>query len=353
MLKVNGKGGIEAVIVADSKSSVDGQRITTFLLTYHRYIHGELMSHRAFSRNAMSSRAVPVKTMLELVKSNPATPTHWGKNQPGMQAKKEWNAKVDLDYDSYNDEYHQGSREQAWIEASKNAISAAASFSEAGYHKQIVNRLVEPFQMIRVLVTATSFDNFFNLRFHEDAQPEIFELSRCMLAAYKRSEPEVLQPGEWHTPFVKHNRMFGEKDGKLLYSVEDKEGFSEYLSVVAAIKVSCSCSAQTSYRKVDTSIEKALSIYEKLIGSDPAHSSAFEHCATPMPLPYNEHWHTDGSKGWINGITHVDTVGNFWSNNFKGWIQYRALIPNNVCVTFDYSREVDEDGLTITDTEEI
>jgi hypothetical protein len=284
--------------------------------------------------------------MLELVKNNPASPIHWGKNQPGMQA----NEELDADGRGYA-RFH-------WQLAAENAVDGACNLASVGLHKEFSNRLTEPFQMIRVLVTATSFDNFFNLRFHEDAQPEIAELARCMLVAFKRSVPEVLHPGEWHTPFVEHERSMVEDDNgytdggtELLYKVGN-----EYLSVEDAIKVSCSCAAQTSYRKVDTSIEKALSIYEKLVGSDPAHSSAFEHCATPMiPLCHIEPdgWnmldnHPCFAESWEKGITHTD--GNYlYSNNFKGWIQYRALIPNNVCVSFDYNKEVDETGLEITD----
>ena len=82
---VKGKGNIVARIVADSINN-SGNRITTFELEYHRFIHSELMTHRLFSRNAMSSRAVPVSKMIEQVRNSPATPIHWGKNQAGMQA---------------------------------------------------------------------------------------------------------------------------------------------------------------------------------------------------------------------------------------------------------------------------
>lgn len=346
MLTVKGKGGITATIVADSKSSVDGQRITTFLLTYHRYIHSELMTHRLFSRNAASSRAIPVDTVLALVKASPAIPVHWGKNQAGMQANEECDNKV---RDCIRGQMPVSNKE-AWQSAGMSASQFADSFNCAGYHKQIVNRLVEPFQMIRVLVTATSFDNFFKLRFHKDAQPEIAELALCMLVGYNKNVPEVLKPGEWHTPFVDHLR---DEDGLkyVVYDIDDGQGF--YQDVETAIKVSCSCAAQTSYRKADTSIEKAIAIYDKLIGSDPAHSSAFEHCATPaveygvtrVNGPYDV-------MSWQEGITHVDYRGQLWSNNFEGWIQYRALIPNNVCTQFDYGQEVNMDGLEIIEEDE-
>ena len=76
------------------------------------------------------------------------------------------------------------------------------SFNEVGYHKQIVNRLTEPFQFIKVVVTATEWDNFFKLRLHEDAQPEIHELARCMLEAMEKSEPTYLEEDEWHLPYI-------------------------------------------------------------------------------------------------------------------------------------------------------
>ena len=200
MIKVTGKGNISATIIAHSKSAVDGKEIITYELEYHRYIHSECLTHRMWSRNAASSRAIPVSKMIDLVRTSPATPIHWGKNQAGMQASEECNNDVSMDWDYYNDEPVHGTPEDAWAEASSHAMYKAECFNEAGYHKQITNRLLEPFQMIKVVVTATEWDNFFWLRFHKAAQPEIQELARCMLVAKKRSVAEVLQAGEWHTP---------------------------------------------------------------------------------------------------------------------------------------------------------
>ena len=215
-IKVVGKGGISATIIAHSKSVVDGSEVLTYECEVHRYVWAECLTHRLFSRNAASSRAIPVAKMIELVENSPAVPIHWGKNRAGMQAKEEHNHVVELDWDSWEDLGIWGTREQAWFEARDNGILKAHSFNEAGYHKQIVNRLLEPFQMIKVVVTATEWDNFFWLRFHDKAQPEIYELARCMLAAKKRSVPEVLNVGEWHTPYVGHLRT---EDG-LQYVVE-------------------------------------------------------------------------------------------------------------------------------------
>lgn len=343
-VKVTGKGGISATIIAHSKSDVDGSEILTYELEYHRYIHGEFMTHRLFSRNAASSRAIPVAKMIELVEKSPAVPIHWGKNQAGMQAKEECNAKV-FAYPMVadcSDDCDYVSREDAWKNASHNAVVAASYFNEAGYHKQIVNRLLEPFQMIKVVVTATEWDNFFWLRFHDKAQPEIHELSRCMLAAKKRSVPEVLNVGEWHTPYVRHLRT---EDG-LQYVVEDSDGQGFYVSLEEALHVSASCSAQVSYRKTDNSLEKGEKVWQMLTTDDRLHGSPMEHQATPMECCY---FYTNTDMVEYNGVTHIDKDGKGWSNNLKGWIQHRALIPNNNCTSFDYTQEIDETGLEITE----
>lgn len=297
---VEGKNGIKAHIVADSISE-SGVRITTFELEYPRFIHSELMTHRLFSRNAMSSRAVPVKKMIELVANSPAIPVYWGMNKPGMQA--------DVEHDDTED------CEKAWKHAANNTSEIASSMSEKGLHKQIVNRLLEPFQMMKTVVTATEFDNFFWLRRHEDAQPEIKELANCMYEAMWVSQPEKLKYGEWHTPYVEHKRN---EDGSLSYVTID----GEQCDAETALKVSASCCAQVSYRVLDGSVEKAVSIYKRLVESKPVHASPFEHQATPMGC--------FGSFSDHPAITHIDRSGNFWSGNLRGWIQHRQMIPENV-----------------------
>lgn len=255
----------------------------------------EFMTHRQFSRNASSSRAIPIERMIEQVKTNPAIPIHWGLNQSGMQAKDEQaNSTLAIN---------------AWLNARDSAIKHALKLKELGLHKQIVNRVLEPFQMMKTLVTSTSFDNFFNLRCHKDAQPEIKALADIMYQVMQKSKPIQLKYGEWHTPYVEHTRS---ETGKIQYYTETDGNYIE-LSVNDAIKVSCSCSAQVSYRKNDTSIKKAKDIYDKLINSNPVHASAFEHCATPINL---------------------DNWKSIQSGNFTNWLQYRQLIPNHVCHKF-------------------
>ena len=303
---------IKATIIADSVSEHTGQRITTYELEYPRFILAELNTHRLLSRNSASSRAIPIEKMIEQVISNTATPIHWGLNQSGMQAKEE--------------QANTNACKEAWCNARDSAIHHAYQLKNLGLHKQIVNRVLEPFQMMKTLVTATSFDNFFNLRCHPDAQPEIKQLADLMYQAMQESEPEVLYVAEWHTPYVHHDR---DEYGNLIYYVlntdttgTETDGYQyyQYLTSEEAIKVSCSCAAQVSYRKNDTSIEKALAIYDKLVNSEPVHASAFEHCATPIDIETTE-----------EGITHFTIDDVPYSGNFANWVQYRQLIKNHDC----------------------
>ena len=318
MIEVKGKGGISAKIIADSISE-RGNRITTYELEYPRFIHAEFMTHRAFSRNAASSRAIPVTRSIELIKERTAMPIHWGKNQPGMSAKEECNENVYIDFGSISD---YATKEQAWNFARNCAIEVAEAFNDAGYHKQIVNRLLEPFSFIKVVCTATEFDNFFYLRCHPDAQPEIQELARCMFDARQISDPFELIHGAWHTPYYAN----GYWSPEFTHIDED----TPHLSLQDALAVSASCCAQVSYRRLDDSIEKAQDIFKRLIESKPAHASPMEHQASPMRFTIHER-----GASLEEGISHIDRVGSYWSNNFKGWIQHRALIPDSTCFKFE------------------
>jgi len=295
---------ITAKIIQDSISNA-GVRITTMELEYPRFIHAEFMTHRMFSRNAASSRAIPIAKVIEQVTKDPAMPTHWGKNQPGMQAKEEI---ADIN-----------KAQLLWRCSADTAASRAEYLASLGLHKQVVNRILEPFQTIKVVVTATEWENFFHLRDHEDAQPEIQALAKAMRAAMDASEPMQLRAGEWHVPYVDRERL---PNGRLIYSVGD-----EVLSLPEARKVSASCCAQVSYRKLDQSTEKALDIYDRLVASEPIHASPFEHQATPFNAPK---LHNPSIEDWPYGATHVDSKFQLWSGNFRGWAQYRKYIENTL-----------------------
>jgi thymidylate synthase ThyX len=276
---------IEAKVVEDSISE-DGKRITTLQVKFHRFILPEFNTHRVFSRNFSSSRAIPTKTLLKQVAEEPAMPVHWGKNQPGMQAHEELDALT------------KRSARASWIEAAKEASSRANILHSIGVHKQIVNRLIEPFLWAHGVVTSTEWDNWFELRAHEDAQPEIHELALQMREALYTSIPQILRDGEWHLPYTTERER-------------------EVIDIKTLRKISAARCCRVSYLKHDGTapdINDDLALFERLAGSVPLHASPLEHQATP-----DEYHYTDG------GYTKLGCVHPHLHGNFKGWIQHRKL----------------------------
>ena len=303
---------ISVRIIKDSISGIN-DRITTWELVYPRFIHSELMTHRMFSRNAASSRAIPIDKMIDMVMETPAMPIHWGMNQTGMQAK-EVHSLPDTCI-------------HAWGAAATSAVFQAVKLQKLGLHKQIVNRVLEPFQWMKTIVTATEYANWYALRNHPDAQPEIARVAELMQSEYDRSEPQRLVAGQYHMPYVE--TYVCPEYGNIFYSLDD-EDLTE-LSVEDALKISASCCAQVSYRMLDQTVEKALKIYDALVNQRPVHASPFEHQAMAMTFTNALEAGYEGRvEAWQDGITHMDKYHNLWSGNFKGWIQSRQLIKDNV-----------------------
>jgi hypothetical protein len=170
---------------------------------------------------------------------------------------------------------------------------------------------------MKTVISGTEWRNFFWLRAHADAQPEIHELATKMWDAYNQSVPQLLQPDEWHLPYVKSHRL---SSGELVYlDATDTPITTEQARVISA-----SCCAQVSYRKSDDSYEKAHKIFRQLIESQPCHASPVEHQATPMDLDTIDKC---DPECWQDGVTHVSRNGDLWSGNLRGWIQFRKLIP--------------------------
>lgn len=304
---------ISVKVIEDSINAA-GDRLTTLQLLYPRFIHAELMTHRVFSRNASSSRAIPVKKMLEMVLFEPAMPIHWGVNQPGMQA---------------SDEFAGEARQKAidvWYAAARDAAHHAETMMEMGLHKQVANRILEPFQHISVVLTATEFDNWDELRDHDDADPNIHELARQVKAARNNSIPQILEYGEWHLPYVTPD------DWTLLREHDDED-----FQIKLARKISAARCCRVSYLKHDgtaSSIEEDLALCDRLAAARPIHASPFEHQATPMPeVEPQVYFNGNGDvevKGFVpEGVSHIDMDGYAWSGNFKGWIQSRKLIEQS------------------------
>ena len=301
---------INAKILLDSINPV-GNRITSWILTYPRFIHAEFMTHRVFSRNASSSRAIPVKRMLEDVKNNPAMPVFWGKNQSGMQAKEELDntekyaeVRKDLKYGEgllITTKKQDAKRE--WLLARDEMVARVEKLNEIGLHKQIANRLLEPWMNITVIATATDHENFFALRAHPDAQPEFQDLAYKMLDIYQLSEPKKLKEGEWHIPFgdnVNEQRLvdcdaFAKETEGMALGLGD--GYKDYISLFK-IKIATARCARVSYLNFEGKDDYNTDIELHEILAKSGHWSPFEHSA--MALSTSE-----------------------YSGNFKGWKQYR------------------------------
>ena len=255
---------ITAKIITDSAAhNPTGQRITTMELRYPRMVHSEFMTHRLFSRNASSSRATPVKRMIDDVIDDPVNPSYWGANKPGMQASEELSKEAIQ------------AAQLEWNAARMAAIYRASNLVRIGSHKQIANRILEPFAHINVVVTATEWDNFFALRRHPDAQAEIHELADRMYEALEASTPDVLKYGEWHTPYAGRN---GDK------------------------RVSAARCARVSYLTHDgkePTEEADLALFDRLAGSVPIHASPLEHQAKPV-FSLDEQNDTRNFTGWVS-----------------------------------------------------
>jgi hypothetical protein len=292
----------EAKIIADSMSQ-EGIRLTTMQLKYPRFIHAEFMTHREFSRNASSSRAIPVAKMIQMVRDEPAMPIHWGANQPGMQA----------------DTQLEGSQLWQTKEIWKNSANLAANYAESmmgeGAHKQVVNRILEPFQWISVVMSSTSFSNFFGLRCHADAQPEIKHLAEMMQAALLDSSPEKLNTGEWHLPYITPQDWTDAthycQKGRITRDMPNSTEVLEILKRVSAAR--CARVSYLTHEGKPTHITDDLTLFERLVGAQPLHASPTEHQATPdrnvKLLGLGRYW----DKPQLHG-------------NFTGWNQHRKFL---------------------------
>lgn len=290
---------IRAEIIADSVSP-DNARVTTFVCTYPRFIHSEVMTHRIFSRNASSSRAIPIDKMIQAVEQNPAVPVFWGKNQPGMQAAEELDDieirhhPIESDFDLGTYPANLTDRQYAqslWLEARTIAVAQARRLQKLGVHKQIVNRVIEPWAHITVIITATDWPNFYALRTHKDAQPEFRELAHEMLQAFVDSTPVERRASDWHLPFI---------------TDEERTIYHENM----LLKLCVARCARVSYLNHEGTfdIKKDAELHDKL--KESGHMSPFEHPCQAMGM--------------------AEAVG-----NFHGWYQYRKHIPKECIEAID------------------
>lgn len=286
---------MEVKIIKDSISP-EGIRLTTFHLRYWRAIHAELMTHRVFSRNARSSRAVPSKILL----TEPIFIPQFGMNQPGMQS--EILAPPEL----------QAKWAREWQSLADICREHVERWSQEKMHKQHANRPLEWFGWIDVLVTSTDWENFWALRISEYAQPEFDELAKAMKSHMVWYQPQKLKPGEWHLPYVDRDEL-------------------TIMGLETAQKLSTARCARLSYRPFDgsDSIEAEVARYEKLVVSQPVHASPAEHQATPDKwIDLNEVVHGEKTPAELRTGKNGDWASPELHGNFRGWIQYRKTLAN-------------------------
>lgn len=280
---------ISAEIIADSINS-ESVRLTTFILMMPRFILSEINTHRAFSRSSASSRAIPAKKLIESVATDPFIPVFWPKKHTGMQAQEYFTAEE-------ADELSLGSM---WEEASEAMIIMSELFMSEGVSKQITNRLLEPFLWHQVLVTATDFENFFNLRADNLAEPHLELLANMMLAAYNGSKPAFVKSGDWHVPYGANIILNPEEKDKFKEILEPYKFIDKRLEVRFNLSVASARCARMSYNQFDGtfSYEKDIDLFKRL--SAVGHWGSYEHCAR-----------AESNKKY-NG-------------NFRGWTQLRKL----------------------------
>lgn len=265
-----------AYILADSRTThPHSVRLTTFVVNFPRIVLAEFNTHRVFSRNSASSRAIPVKKRIKAIQEDPYIPLKFGKNKRGMQSTE------DLDEADSSD------AEAVWRTACKSAIAQAEALANIGVHKQFANRLLEPFAWHTVIVTATEWDNFWALRDNKMAQPEIALAAKNMREAYQQSEPEFMDQGDWHLPLTTPFER-------------------DTLKIETLRQVSVARCARVSYETHggERDLAADIKLYQRLVTS--GHMSPLEHVATVVP----------------ENTLPPEMIGNFR----QPWLQFRKTI---------------------------
>lgn len=346
---------IEAKIVADSKNEF-GNRITTMQVTFPRFILAELNTHRIFSKNSASSRAIPFEKMLKSVEENPFIPIAWQKDHKGMQGTEYFTNQEEINV-----------CKSVWLKARNSAIDCSKGlnfdWTTFGGHdsvtKQLCNRLLEPFMWHTVLITATEWENFFALRcpkyrIYESPTPKDFRSKKDFIVAYEKdngdcsnatemfwqernkgqaeihmmalaeamwdamneSTPKELKAGEWHIPFGDGIEWTEKNWTDELSCLQPLEDGKTDRGTTAKIKIATARCARVSYTVVgeegkEANYENDIKLHDRLAES--GHWSPFEHCARAMDLRFD---------------IEDRTFPNEWSGNFKGFIQYRKTFNN-------------------------
>lgn len=341
------KQSIKAEILCDSIERIGNNRITTFRLTFPRFIQSEILTHAMLKSNSASSRAIPFNRMVEMVENDPFIPIKWMKEHKGMQGSNYFEDPLQIE----------GLR-LSWLNARIEAVRIARVLSNDVLTKQICNRLLEPFLWHTIILTGTEFENFFALRAHPMAEIHLQDLAYKMLDAMNNSTPNELKPMEWHIPFgrdIDEDEVFQiVKSQNLRGEYEYPEHSYKYDNV--KVKISTAISAQISYLKfgstdyadlIDLHDSLVIRPYEGKRGirtiEDPIHASPASHCAQAMT---KEEYYSY-VKGTIpTGKEENGDIFNYeiyctgehkftqtperygWCHNLRGFKSYRSMLPN-------------------------
>jgi len=348
---------ISATVVAHSKSEVSNTECISYILRYPRSIHSEFMTHRMFSRNAASSRAVPFNKMIKMIKDDPFIPIAFQENHPGMQGTTYIEDEQIIQYVT-----------KQILFLRDVAVDVAERIGSNNVTKQIINRYLEPFMWYTCLVTATEYENFFKLRCPQYENPNnpdehfrsrkdaikkypflegtvtemewmkwnkgageihIMALAEAMWDAKNESTPKILKPGEWHIPFgdkIDIERLPLEK--KIEHKTM-KEKITDTMLKVATAR--CARVSYINYEGTDDYV-KDVALFENLLKQ--GHMSPFEHCSQAMGVAEYTSF-TKGKAKYITGdylsdvSKYFDDEAHGWCNNLKGFIQLRYLVENN------------------------
>jgi hypothetical protein len=281
---------ITVKVLADSLAPC-GKRLTTMEWKYPRSIHSEIMTHRMLSKNSASSRAIPTEKLIQMVVDDPFIPEYIGANKSGMQAGEELS------------EENKDTARKIWLVARDQAVQKARVLLDMGVHKQVVNRLVEPWMWITIIVSATEWENVWGLRCHPAAEPHFQKLAYMARDAMAASTPKPLEEGQWHLPLIfpedaiELGQIDNTEGGR---SLRSREEFEQLM-----VKVAVGRCARVSYLTHEGKRElfKDVELHDRMAVQQPLHASPTEHVAQALATPER-------------------------SGNFIGWRQYRKTLPN-------------------------
>lgn len=349
-------------VVADSKSPT-GDRLTTLIVTYPRSIHSEIMTHKMLSKSSASSRAIPTAKMLENIENDPFIPIWWGMNQGGMQA--------------YQEIEDKEAAKKWWLDACADALKHTRRGVELNLHKQIPNRLIEPWMWITVIMSSTTWTNYIGLRDHPAAEPHFQKLAKMTKAALEGSTPKDLVAGDWHLPLIYEedyghaSELLGFKQQSNFPTIHEfnrvwKSGEADDAIRQMLVKVSVGRCARVSYLTHDgrRDLAEDVSLHDKLVVQEPLHAAPAEHVAMAMDYPkwFKQEWPNTLSKktaselndlrwkarddlaaldankeidmiseeyGYYNRMMALEAVlSQIQSGNFRGFKQYRKMKMN-------------------------